>query len=94
MWSMFEAEYYHYNKKTKIGKWSKQIFFYKGDFTKFNEFKNDRRFCEAKTRRNVKFLGTKENIDFPIVYPFKLDNGLIFKGNEYEQIKYDEERES
>ena len=90
MWTITENEYYLYNIKTRTGRWIVEYQFWKGDLTNV-DFINDWRFCVVnKLRMQVKLLGTKDSISFPIQYPLVLDNGIDLNG--HEKIKYDEER--
>jgi hypothetical protein len=56
------------------------------------DLKSDWRFKEVKDKRKqLKLLGTKENLVLPIVYPLVLDDGRVI--NDEYHLKYDEEKE-
>ena len=94
MFTITENEFYLYDSKTKTGKWVKQYQFWNGDLTKV-DFTTDWRFKEVdKKRKLVKLMGTKENIDFPVVFPLTLDNGSVLNDHKNdEKFIYNDEKE-
>jgi hypothetical protein len=89
--TVFENEKYVYNKKSATGRWVNELVFYVGDLTDV-DLKSDWRFKEVKDKRKqLKLLGTKENLVLPIVYPLVLDDGRVI--NDEYHLKYDEEKE-
>ena len=91
MISIVEIEHYKYNKQNKIGIWIKSLQIYYVDLSAI-DFISDDRFCKIKNKRSQgKLLGLLNEINFPIVFPLVLNNGFTIEN--YEQNKYDEERE-
>lgn len=92
MITVTEIEHYHYNTKTKIGKWVKSLQFWYADFSNL-DFKTDWRFCEVKNKRTQAiFLGLiDDDIKFPIQFPIVLNNGKIIL--EFRMEVYDDEKE-
>jgi len=77
MKSVFLTEHYITDPKTSHSYWKKGYAIYYDNFTNF-PLENDWRFSEVKDKRKLAiFLGTVNNLIFPIKFPLKLNNGLI-----------------
>ena len=92
-YSVFETEHNHYFGDDENGKaifrWIKQLAFYYGDMSGV-DVATDSRFKFVNNKRNEAiFMGLKTNTEFPVKFPFTLDNGVVL--DEYEQLKYNDE---
>jgi hypothetical protein len=87
LYSVFESEF-----KTKIddkSQWVKDLQFYMGDLSKdLIHYETDWRFKEVLgKRKQVKFLGTVD-VEFPVVFPLVLNNGVILEDIYYHRKNF------
>lgn len=80
MYTIVEANYLIYDSKLKENIIKKELQFYNGNLTDV-DLSTDTRFKAVKNKRNKSIiLGLKDDLKFPIKYPFTCDdNGFIVK---------------
>ena len=93
VYTVVEEEGYIYNKAENKNEWVKQLRLYTGDNISNDFFTSSNGSINVKLKNPPKFkiLGVVSNLDFPIKFPLKLDNGLIIQ-DEYKNI-YDEDED-